>query len=68
MERCKDGQKGYQEAASNVKRPDLKTFFNEQSLERSRFAGELQAEMIRLGKADEKASGTRLRRASSRLD
>ncbi len=58
MERCKDGQKGYQEAASKVKRPDLKTFFNEQSLERSRFAGELQAEIVRLGKADEKASGT----------
>jgi uncharacterized protein (TIGR02284 family) len=58
MERCKDGQKGYQEAASKVKRLDLKTFFNEQSLERSRFAGELQAELIRMGKSEDKPSGT----------
>jgi uncharacterized protein (TIGR02284 family) len=58
IERCKDGQKGYQEAASKVKRADLKTFFNEQSLERSRFAGELQSELIRLGKGDDKPSGT----------
>lgn len=32
IETCKDGQKGYQDAASHVKRSDLKTFFNEQSL------------------------------------
>ena len=38
IQTCKDGQKGYQEAASKVKRSDLKTFFNEQSQERSRFA------------------------------
>ncbi len=55
---CKDGQKGYQEAASKVKRSDLRTFFNEQSLERSRFAGELEAELIRLGKPDKKVSGS----------
>src|ERR1700730_18480663 len=54
----KDRQKGYQEAASKVKRSDLKTFFNEQSLERSRFAGELEAELIRLGKPDKKVSGS----------
>ena len=58
IETCKDGQKGYQEAASKVKRSDLKTFFNEQSLERSRFAGELEAELIRLGKPDKKVSGS----------
>jgi uncharacterized protein (TIGR02284 family) len=49
MESCKDAQKGYQDAAEKTKRPDLKAFFNEQSLERSRFAGELEAELIRLG-------------------
>ena len=54
IETCKDGQKGYQAAASHVKRSDLKTYFNEQSLERSRFAGELEAELIRLGKPDKK--------------
>jgi uncharacterized protein (TIGR02284 family) len=58
IETCKDGQKGYQEAAAHVKRSDLKTYFNEQSLERSRFAGELEAELIRLGKPDKKVSGS----------
>lgn len=58
IETCKDGQKGYQDAASHVKRPDLKTFFNEQSLERARFAGELQEERIRLGQTDKKDSGS----------
>lgn len=58
IETCKDGQKGYREAASKVKRSDLKAFLNEQSLERSRFAGELEAELIRLGKPDKKVSGS----------
>jgi uncharacterized protein (TIGR02284 family) len=58
IETCKDGQKGYQDAALHVKRMDLKTFFNEQSLERARFAGELQEERIRLGKTDKKDSGS----------
>jgi uncharacterized protein (TIGR02284 family) len=59
IENCKDGQKGYQEAASKVKRSDLKSFFNEQSAERGRFAEELQVELSRLGKPSEKKdSGT----------
>jgi uncharacterized protein (TIGR02284 family) len=58
IETCKDGQKGYQDAASHVKRFDLKTYFNEESLERARFAGELEAELIRLGKPDKKVSGS----------
>jgi uncharacterized protein (TIGR02284 family) len=58
IETCKDGQKGYQDAATHLKRGDLKTFFNEQSLERARFAGELQEERIRLGKSDKKDSGS----------
>jgi uncharacterized protein (TIGR02284 family) len=58
IETCKDGQKGYQDAASHAERIDLKTFFNEQSLERSRFAVELEAELIRLGKPDKKVSGS----------
>jgi uncharacterized protein (TIGR02284 family) len=58
IETCKDGQKGYQDAASHVKRTDLKTYFNEQSLERARFARELEAELIRFGKPDKKVSGS----------
>jgi uncharacterized protein (TIGR02284 family) len=52
IETCKDGQKGYQDGASKVKRSDVKTFFNEQSQERGRFAGELEAELHRLEAGD----------------
>jgi len=59
IETCKDGQKGYQDAAEHVKRTDLKTYFNQQSLERGQFAGELQSELTRVGKnKDQKPSGT----------
>ncbi|MGA2375299.1 MAG: PA2169 family four-helix-bundle protein [Candidatus Sulfotelmatobacter sp.] len=58
IETCKDGQKGYQDAAAHAKQSDLKIYFNEQSLERARFAGELEAELIRLGKPDKKVSGS----------
>jgi uncharacterized protein (TIGR02284 family) len=58
IETCKDGQKGYQDAAQHVKRSDLKTYFNEQSLERARFAEELRQELTRLGEGDKKPSGS----------
>jgi uncharacterized protein (TIGR02284 family) len=58
MESCKDAQKGYLDAAEKTKRPDLRVFFNEQSLERADFAGELELELIRLGKPDKRASGS----------
>jgi uncharacterized protein (TIGR02284 family) len=58
IETNRDGQKGYKEAAEQVKRPDLKAYFNEQSLERGRFAMELQAELAKLGKPDKKVSGS----------
>src|SRR5215469_4856889 len=38
IEICKDGQKGYQDAAQHVKRTDLKAYCNERSAERGRFA------------------------------
>jgi uncharacterized protein (TIGR02284 family) len=58
IETCKDGQKGYQDAAEHAKRSDLKTYFNEQSSERGRFGQELQAELSKLGKTDKKVSGS----------
>jgi uncharacterized protein (TIGR02284 family) len=58
IETCKDGQKGYQDAAQHAKRPDLKGYFNEQSAERGRFAQELQIELSKLGKPDKKVSGS----------
>lgn len=58
IETCKDGQKGYQDAASHAQRSDLKVFFNEQSMERARFAQELQPELSKLGEGDKKVSGS----------
>jgi uncharacterized protein (TIGR02284 family) len=58
IEICKDGQKGYLDAAQHVKRSDLKTYFNEKSQERAGFAAELQTELIRLGKPDKKITGS----------
>ena len=58
IERCRDGQNGFQEAAEKVKRADLKSFFIEVSAERKEFAEELQAELARLGKPEKKVSGT----------
>ena len=58
IETCKDGQKGYQDAAEHVKRADLKSIFTEQSAERGRFAQELETQLGRLGKPDKKVSGS----------
>ena len=58
IETCKDGQNGYRDAAEHVTRPDLRSFFQEQSLERARFAQELESELPRLGKAEKKESGS----------
>jgi uncharacterized protein (TIGR02284 family) len=58
IETAKDGQKGYQDAASHVKRSDLKAYFNEQSMERARFAQELQSELSKLGEPGKKVSGS----------
>ena len=58
IETSKDGQKGYQDAAEHAKRSDLKSYFNEQSAERGRFAQELQAELAKLGKPEKKVSGS----------
>ena len=55
---CKDGEKGYKDAAEHSKRSDLKTFFSTQSSERARFARELQAVLMKLGKTEKKESGT----------
>jgi len=51
IETLKDGQRGFKEAAEAVKDPQLKTLFSEYSLQRSRFAGELQSQAIGLGES-----------------
>jgi uncharacterized protein (TIGR02284 family) len=52
IETCRDGQEGYRDAAEHAKDSELKGFFNRQSLERSRFAGELENIAQRLGESD----------------
>ena len=42
IETCKDGQEGYRQAAENIKNLEYKSFFEQQSAERGRFASELQ--------------------------
>src|SRR5689334_20528416 len=55
---CKDGEKGYKDAAEHAKRPDLKSFFVTESSERGRFASELQSVLTKLGNKEKKQSGT----------
>ena len=57
VETCREGQKGYQDAAEHIKRPDLKTYFAQQSAERRKFAEELQREKSRF-KTEKKESGS----------
>jgi uncharacterized protein (TIGR02284 family) len=49
IETLKDGQEGFRQASEAVKEAQLKILFNEYSLQRSKFAGELQNEAISLG-------------------
>ncbi len=53
IETLKDGQEGFRQASEAVKDSTLKSLFNEYSLQRAKFAGELQNEVIRsLGKSE----------------
>jgi uncharacterized protein (TIGR02284 family) len=58
IETCRDGQNGFQEAADNVKSPELKDLFNRISLERSQFVGELQQQVHGLGGDPENTGST----------
>ena len=49
IETLKDGQEGFRQASEAVKDFQLKMLFGEYSLQRSKFAGELQNEAINLG-------------------
>ena len=49
IETCKDGEKGFKEAAEGLKSADIKARFMEYSRERAQMAAELQAEVRRLG-------------------
>ena len=59
VETLKDGQEGFREASEAVQSSQLKSLFSEYSLQRSKFAGELQNYAIQLGESDpEKTSST----------
>ena len=58
IETLKDGKDGFQNAAESVKDAKVKSAFQELSQQRSRFAGELQAEVQRLGGEPEKTGST----------
>lgn len=58
VDSCRDGQNGYRDAADHVTDSHLREFFNQQSLVRAGFAGELEQEIIRLGNVDPSTSGS----------
>jgi uncharacterized protein (TIGR02284 family) len=58
IETLKDGQKGFRQAAEAVKDTNLKSLFSEYSLQRAKFAGELQSEAVQLGESDPEDSGS----------
>jgi len=58
IETLKDGQEGFKQSASGVDDPQLKTMFDTLSLQRSKFAGELQSEVVKLGDAEPEDSSS----------
>jgi len=58
IQTCRDGQAGYREAAEHIENPELKGFFNEQSIERAQFAGQLESEVQRLGEMEPQKKGS----------
>jgi uncharacterized protein (TIGR02284 family) len=58
IEVCRDGQNGYRDGAEHAKDPQIKKFLQEVSLERAKFAGDLESEAVHLGKADVDRSGS----------
>lgn len=57
VETLHDGQMGFAHAADSVKNPLLKELFSRFSLQRSKFAGELESELLTLGEKDPQNEG-----------
>ena len=53
-----DGQEGFRTASENVKDASLKEVFGRFSLQRSKFAGELERELLSFGEEDPQNEGT----------
>jgi uncharacterized protein (TIGR02284 family) len=58
IETLKDGQAGFKQAAEAVKDSNLKSLFHEYSLQRGKFAGELQGEARQLGESNPEESSS----------
>jgi uncharacterized protein (TIGR02284 family) len=58
IETCRDGETGYLHAAGLVDDSQLKSYFQQQSLERARFRVELTDAITRLGEVDPDTSGS----------
>ena len=52
------GQEGFKQPAEGVDDPQLKTVFDTLSLQRSKFVGELQSEVVKLGDPDPEDSSS----------
>jgi len=58
IEVCKDGETGYMHAAGIVSDPNLKSYFQTQSLERARFVKDLRESAKNLGEKPEISGST----------
>jgi uncharacterized protein (TIGR02284 family) len=58
IETCRDGETGYLHAAGIADDSELKSYFQQQSLERARFRSELTDAITRLGEPDPDTSGS----------
>jgi uncharacterized protein (TIGR02284 family) len=58
IETCRDGETGYLHAAGLADDTQLKSYFQQQSLERARFRVELTDAITRLGEVDPDTSGS----------
>jgi uncharacterized protein (TIGR02284 family) len=56
----RDGQNGYRDGAEHAKDPQIRKFLEQVSLERAKFAGDLENEAVRLGKSKVDRSGSTL--------
>lgn len=55
IETCKDGEKGFREAADEVRNPSLRTLFSEYATQRAQYAQELQQTVASLGQSPEQS-------------
>jgi uncharacterized protein (TIGR02284 family) len=58
IDTCRDGEKGYREAAEHTSDPELRGYFSDQCTERAKFAEELQQALHRIGKWETTRQGS----------